>query len=136
MTDQSAITPRPKRAAPWKGRKRTQTPRTILTAVRLQAIERATIEKRASAAHMTISDYMRQASLGRGGPRAKRKPPAEVRLLVQILAERNKRGSNLNQMAKYANTTGDMPALRLLHQMLAEIKADRRDLLKALGRDH
>jgi mobilization protein NikA len=125
-----------KRQVPWKGRARTSAPKTNFVRVRYDPEGRARLDARAAAAHMTLSDFIRHVTEGPGGPRPRRKPPVEIRELARTLAELGKWGSNVNQMARVANTNGDLPALRSLAQIKEFLKANRRDLLRALGRDH
>lgn len=125
-----------KRPAPWKGRARTDRAKTSFVRVRFDLEARARLDAKAAAAHMTLSDYIRSITSGPGGPRARRKPPVEVRELARVLGELNKWGSNVNQLARVANTHGELPALRALYDIIALLRENRRDLLKALGRDH
>ena len=127
---------RNKRSAPWKGRPRTTSAKTSFVRVRYDPEGRARLDAKAAAAHMTLSDYIRHITQEPGGPRPKRKPPVEIRELARTLAELGKWGSNVNQLARVANSNGDLPALCALAEILDFLKANRCDLLKALGRDH
>jgi hypothetical protein len=99
-------TPRNKRPAPWKGRARAALPKSSFVRVRYDPDARARLDERAAAAHMSLSDYVRHITEGPGGPRPRRKPPVEVHELIRVLAQLGKWGSNINQLARVANTNG------------------------------
>ena len=65
--------------------------------------EHAELEARASAAGLSPSAYLRACALGDAGPRARRSPTVERSLAAQAIAELNKAGSNLNQIARAVN---------------------------------
>ena len=67
--------------------------------------EESTIAReRASAAGLSPSSYGRALLLGAPGPRARRSPPLNAELLAHAVAQLNKAGSNLNQIARILNT--------------------------------
>ena len=136
MDPTGPITIPKKRPAPWKGRSRSSNAKTCFVRVRYDPDSRARLDAKAAAAHMTLSDYVRHVTEGPGGPRPRRKPPVEAIQLARTLAELNKWGSNVNQLARIANTSGDLPALRALAQITELLKVSRLDLLRALRRDH
>ena len=65
--------------------------------------EHAELEARAAAAGLSPSAYLRACALGDAGPRARRSPTVERSLAAQAIAELNKAGSNLNQIARAVN---------------------------------
>ena len=65
--------------------------------------EHAELEARAAAAVLSPSAYLRACALGDAGPRARRSPTVERSLAAQAIAELNKAGSNLNQIARAVN---------------------------------
>ena len=71
--------------------------------VRFLPEEHAELEARASAAGLSPSAYLRACALGDAGPRARRSPTVERSLAAQAIAELNKAGSNLNQIARAVN---------------------------------
>ena len=71
--------------------------------VRFLPDEHAELETRASAAGLSPSAYLRACALGDAGPRARRSPTVERSLAAQAIAELNKAGSNLNQIARAVN---------------------------------
>jgi hypothetical protein len=60
--------------------------------------------ERAAAAGLSPSSYGRTLLLGAPGPRARRSPPLNAELLAHAVAQLNKAGSNLNQIARILNT--------------------------------
>ena len=70
--------------------------------VRFLPDEHAELEARAAAAGLSPSAYLRACALGDAGPRARRSPTVERSLAAQAIAELNKAGSNLNQIARAA----------------------------------
>jgi hypothetical protein len=136
MNPARTTTIRKRRPPPWEGRARSAAPKTTFVRVRYDPDSRAHLDAKAAAAHMTLSDYIRHLTQGPGGPRPRRKPPVEVVQLARALAELNKWGSNVNQLARIANINGDLPTLGALALITDLLKANRCDLLKALRRDH
>ncbi len=65
--------------------------------------EHAELEARAAEAGLSPSAYLRACALGDAGPRARRSPTVERSLAAQAIAELNKAGSNLNQIARAVN---------------------------------
>jgi hypothetical protein len=65
--------------------------------------ERERIAAKAQAAGMSTASYLRACALGDGGPRAQRSPTIEHKLAGEAIAELNKAGSNLNQIARAVN---------------------------------
>src|SRR5580700_8651415 len=60
--------------------------------------------ERAAAAGLSPSSYGRTLLLGAPGPRARRSPPLNAELLAHAVAQLNKAGSNLNQIARILNS--------------------------------
>jgi len=71
--------------------------------VRFLPEEHIELEARAAAAGLSPSAYLRACALGDAGPRARRSPTVERSLAAQAIAELNKAGSNLNQIARAVN---------------------------------
>jgi hypothetical protein len=61
-------------------------------------------------------------------------PLATRQQLARLLAETGKIGSNINQLARVANTNGDLPTERELESIWQEVSAMRAALMGALGR--
>jgi hypothetical protein len=98
--------------------------RSRLVQVRCTPDEQARIEAAAERAGMSVASFMRHQCLGTPGPRAQRRPPVERAALAQLLAWLGKAGSNVNQIARVGNTTGDLPP---------GVDAARADLRAAAG---
>ena len=71
--------------------------------VRFLDDEYATVKDKADAAGLSFGAYLRACALGDTGPRAQRSPTIERGLAAQAIAELNKAGSNLNQIAHAIN---------------------------------
>lgn len=92
----------------------------ILTA-RLTPAEKATIERRAKQANMTVTDYIVKCALG--------KNVRQTDELEPILSELKAQGRNLNQLAKLANmgritlvdTTNLEKAYTSLYELMEQI---------------
>jgi len=78
--------------------------RTSHLTIRLTPDERATIDDAADRAGLTAGSYARQAVMGAPAPRQVRRPPVERKELARLLGEVGKIGSNLNQLARAANS--------------------------------
>lgn len=66
------------------------------------------LEALAERAGLTIGSYVRSRSLKKPTTRAIRRPVPEVQKLSKLLADLSRIGSNINQLAKRANS-GDTP---------------------------
>jgi hypothetical protein len=108
--------------------------RTTHLTIRLTPDERATIDGAADRAGLTPGSHARQVLLGAPAPRQVRRPPVERRELARLLGEIGRVGSNLNQIAKAANS-GDGVDLRALDWTMNALLGVRDAVLKALGRD-
>ncbi len=103
-------------------------------AVRILDDEAAALRAAANRAGLSVGAYLRAAALGDAGPRAARRAPVERQELVRILAALGKLGSNVNQLAKMANATGEISGdIALMQKQLMEMRAA---VLTALGRDY
>lgn len=95
--------------------------------------EYAAIEKRARAAGLSTAAYLRACALGDKGPRSQRRPPVELEQFGKAIAELNKIGSNVNQIAHAVNLGKD-PDRILLKRMAEELSIAVSELLRAAGR--
>ena len=77
--------------------------RTNIKPIRFLDSELAAIEQKAKAAGLSFGAYMRACALGEAGPRAQRSPTLDHELTARAIAELNKAGSNLNQIAHAIN---------------------------------
>ena len=101
--------------------------------VRLTKDERARLDDLSSRSGLAAGAFMRAATFGDTGPRAKRRPPADHVALRQILGHCGRIGNNLNQIAKRLNEGGGAAPIRELREALAAILDIRDAILAALG---
>jgi len=124
------------RAAPWRGRRRVPDPKARFVAVRCTASEHAALTAAAAQAGLSVGAYLRATTLGSAGPRAVRRPSIEREALARLLGELGKLGSNVNQLARIANTSGDHPEPDTLAEIAGDVRAMRAALMEALSRGH
>jgi hypothetical protein len=91
--------------------------RLYFQSLRLTAGERAVVRARAHAAGLTVSEFLRRAALGK----RVRARPGQVRR--DAVYQLSKVGNNLNQLARAANTAGQVRAEELLEEALGELRA-------------
>ncbi len=120
--------------APWRGRKRVVEARGRHVAVRCTESEYATMTAAAQRAGLTVGAFLRALGCGDPGLRAARRPPIETQELARLLGHIGKLGSNVNQLAHMANTSGRLRAEHQLDEIGDEIRAMRAAIMKALGR--
>ena len=100
---------------------------------RLTPAEYAEIEERASRSGLTLSAFSRACLLGAPGPRAKRRPSIERRLLSEATSELNKVGSNINQIARALNSGQAVPN-RTIQKATEELSITLQAILEAAGK--
>lgn len=108
--------------------------RTAHLTIRLTPEERAAIDRAAERAGLASGSHARQVLMGAPAPRQVRRPPVERRELARLLGLFGNIGSNLNQIARAANT-GDGVDVVDLNRELAYLHEARDALMKALGRE-
>ena len=133
MEAATAIKPR-KRRAPWGGRKRAADTKEKFIAVRCTLDDHAFIGETAAQAGMSIGAFLRTIALGRAGARAVKRPRIESEQLAKLLGEIGKLGSNVNQIAKWANTDRAAPSFAEIMKMREDISAMRAEVMKVLDR--
>jgi hypothetical protein len=89
--------------------------------------------ERAAAAGLSPSSYGRTLLLGAPGPRARRSPPLNAELLAHAVAQLNKAGSNLNQIARILNA-GQAVGSREAIDALKDTRAAVVQILDIVGR--
>ena len=89
--------------------------------------------ERAAAAGLSPSSYGRTLLLGTSGPRARRSPPLNAELLAHAVAQLNRVGSNLNQIAKTLNSAQAVGGKEAL-TTLADTRAAVGKILDVVGR--
>ncbi|RYZ36337.1 MAG: plasmid mobilization relaxosome protein MobC [Sphingobacteriales bacterium] len=77
--------------------------RTVTVRVRVKISEKLQLQSNAKNAGLTVSDWLRLKALNAKPFLSKPKPQQE--LLLKLLAELGKQGSNLNQLARHYNRT-------------------------------
>jgi hypothetical protein len=96
-----AETERPKRKQRSGSQKRRRGKGAVL--VSLLPEERALAEQKAGDAGLSLSAYGRACMLGNAGPRSRKRLPIDREALAHAVAEFNRAGSNLNQIARALN---------------------------------
>jgi hypothetical protein len=100
--------------------------------VRFLDSEFAVLESKAEAAGLSLGSYMRACSLGDPGPRAQRSPSVNRELAAQAIAELNKAGSNLNQIAHGVNMA-KYPAAEAVREACTAVQEAARQILRSFG---
>jgi hypothetical protein len=114
------------RKAPWRGRVRVADPKDKFVMVRLSVPDHARLTEAAHGAGLSLAAFVRKTALGDAGPRAKRRATATTVQLSLYLAELGKMGSNLNQIARWANIQKQPPGgedIKAIRRGFDEIKA-------------
>lgn len=91
------------------------------------------VYERATTAGLSPSSYGRAVLLGAPGPRARRSPPLNAELLAHAVAQLNKAGSNLNQIARTLNA-GRAVGSKEAIEALADTRAAVVGILDLVGR--
>lgn len=102
--------------------------------IRFTPAELAQVEAAAERAGLTTGGWLRQAVLDAPPPRQSRRPVVEKELLALLLRHLGKIGSNVNQLARSANSGHAPDSAELQAACLAVIEA-RDMVLVALGMD-
>lgn len=102
--------------------------------VRCNDAEHATISAAAAQKGLMVGAYLRGLAVGEAGPRARRQPPAGRAELVRVLGLLGNYGSNLNQLARAANTSGELPTEAALTEIARNVREIRDAVMGALGR--
>jgi mobilization protein NikA len=131
---ESAASTLVKRRAPWRGRPRVKEAKTHRIALRCTDEDRAFLEESASQAGLSVGAFLRTIAFGTAGARAVKRPHIEREQLARLLGEIGKLGSNVNQIAKWANTDRRAPDPRVLVMMQSDIAAMRAVVVKAFDR--
>jgi hypothetical protein len=102
--------------------------------VRLTPAEYARLQAQAEGTQVELSTLARAVLLDAAiSRRARRVASADQQQLARLLAALGKLGSNLNQMARQANTTGELASVASLRQIGQELAQIRLLLVEALG---
>lgn len=100
--------------------------------VRFLDDEYTAIEAKAAAASLSFGAYLRACALGDAGPRAQRSPSVDRELAAHAIAELNKAGSNLNQIARAVNME-NWPGTAHVTEACDAVKTAALQILRAYG---
>lgn len=106
--------PRPPNSKPGRPSKSQSEARSLILTMRLTASERDAIEQQADTAGLPLSSYCRRVLLGH------KVRPAITAVDAAALADLNRVGVNLNQIARHLNARGAVPAK--LDDVLGDIR--------------
>ena len=132
--DAATATKPVKRRAPWRGRPRVDQAKGRRIAVRLTDDDHSFLEQTAKEAGLSVGAFLRTIALGTAGARAVKRPPIDRKQLAKLLGEIGKLGSNVNQIARWANTDRAAPSMAEIARMREDIAAMRAEVMKALDR--
>jgi hypothetical protein len=107
--------------------------RVHVVGVRFLPAEHASVRQRAKEAGLRVGSFLRACALGETGPRAKRSPTVNAGLLGRALADLNRVGNNLNQIAHALNAARSTDG-RETASALAELRSLLVQIKEALGR--
>ncbi len=123
-----------RKAAPWRGRKRTVNPLSAVIHIRCTPAQHAAYEAAAARAGYSIGEYFRILADAPGPrPRAARRPPVEKTDVARLLGLLGNLTSNVNQLARAANTAGFDVAGDDLARLADDVRGMRAAVMKALG---
>jgi hypothetical protein len=127
---------RAKRSPPWAGRPRVTDAKGCFIAVRCTVKQHSAIKEGAAKAGLSVGAYLRSLAVEHPGPRSVRRPRPGDTELARLLGHIGKLGSNVNQIAKIANTYRRPPGQSALSVMRKDVGRMRNAVLKALRRGH
>lgn len=100
--------------------------------VRLTPEEIEQLRRDADTAAVSVSDVARAQLLNAPIPKRKYRRSVDHEKLAEVLQQLGKIGGNLNQLAKVANTTGDLTHVRNMRELKSELEAIRDEVRAAL----
>src|SRR5262249_52304177 len=107
--------------------------RNRFVALRLSEDEYRLLAEYSRRAGLARGGYLRAVALGSPGPRARRVPPVNIEALARAVAQLNRAGNNLNQIAKLLNAARASGAKESL-EALAETRSAVAQIVAAVGR--
>lgn len=122
----------PLKTSKRSGSQKRQRHRTIGVSVTPE--EQALITAKAREAGLSLAAYLRASSLGSAGLRAKRSAPVNAELFALAIAQLNKAGNNLNQLARAVNMHGVGAVANENFAALAETRAAVAQIREIVGR--
>lgn len=109
---------------------------TEIIAFRMRPEEAEALRAAAKASGLGPTTFARRAAFDAASlpfPEYEAKSPDPRKIeAAKIIGEINRIGSNVNQLAKIANTTKQTPAAKEVKLLFAEVRALRQDVLRAL----
>ena len=94
--------------------------------------EHTAVEEAAQAAGLTLGSYVRTTLLTTPKTRTRRRARADVAALAKLIAELNRVGGNINQLARSANY-GNPPEGAWLREALAGLLEVMKDVRSVMG---
>jgi len=113
-------------------RRPTKTRRNRIIQFRCSDAEHAEILRRADRAGYPPGTFARACVLGSPGPRAQRLPPTNKHLLIKLLGQLGKIGSNINQIARAINS-GKIPPVPKIEEAVQALLDMDNLVMRALG---
>ena len=95
---------------------------TVRLDIRCSPEQKQKLAEVAKIAGLTVSSYARQILFNATPPRHSQRPSVDKDLLIQVLGQIGKIGSNINQIAHNFNATGAPPHIPALEEELTELK--------------
>jgi hypothetical protein len=110
-------------------------PRTIIVKTRLSPTEKEELDKIIQRTDLSVAEYLRCAIFGTPVQEAPKMPTSPIDGLDRLIAEYGRIGNNLNQIARWLNSGGNLDrgladSLRLYIGELNKLKFDS---LKVIG---
>ncbi len=96
--------------------------------------EWANVSGKADKAGLAVAAFARAATLGDPGPRAQRRPPADHKVLRQLLGEAGRIGNNVNQIARAMNS-GERASIPNTQDAINACLDIRNAIYEALGKN-
>jgi malonyl CoA-acyl carrier protein transacylase len=132
--DQALLPVEPvRKVAPWRGRKRVPNPLSAVIHIRCTPAQQAAYEAAAARAGYSIGEYFRTLADGKPSLRAARRPAVEHKEVARLVGLLGNLTSNVNQLARAANTVGFEVAGDDLNRIGDEVRSMRAAVMKALG---
>lgn len=100
--------------------------------VRLTPEEMEQLRRDADTAALSISDVARAQLLNAPIPKRKYRRSVDHERLARVLQQLGKLGTNINQLAKVANSNGDLRHIRDVRDLKAELETIRDEVRAAL----
>lgn len=100
--------------------------------IRLTESERSAMQRRANDAGLSIGGYWKSVVFNTTPPRRSNRPSIDQQALAKLLPQLGWLGSNVNQIAKRINTSGEYSPVDI-NNAVSDIAEIRSAIMKALG---